>query len=771
MGKIRKILENELVGGVTSEEIYPVTSTKSVYNETNKRLDLILSSNTVVNISTTYNDTGSENILTFTSAINKVIESDRVLGFQGKFKNVNGIYTYVVFKGGDVTQWLDSTQWIISPTQAIKELNISDYYPLNSSYHTLNTAINSIEDFFKVLGLEIYFKTSPTEYERYVYRGSSLDNTAFLNTNNWELISTTGRYGNLQYLEDVNNVTSSGMYIANNTAINIPNNTESWYIEHHNFKDTTKAKQVATGVNSGIMFFRLKRTNLWGYWSQINTSGGGSGSAVNHSDLQNISIIEGYPYDNAIHLNAENAQKLLALRNIFIEEGNNIKVVTDVLENGDYVYNISTADNYISKTKDDEAQGLISFFKGIYSHVISVFRDGLRSLEFVSNIFSGKGFGIYKDESGQWHLEIDHIEVRKTLRALQLIIQEIEVEGGIRMQGSAIMLADRVEDLGDIENAYRIYFDSKGGKISNQFKIGDQARCHRVNTASELAISYYWRVVKEIGVDYIEVYKNNINTKTKLDLDTNSLITIPIEVDAGSSEPLAGDVIVGCGNITNTDRMAYIITTTIGPDTPKTEEWSYVNDFRPSHNFNLSKLRTATKEVIQADQVTFKTRKGEKPVSLPVEEWIENFSVGNYPEQYTYEGSTWLCLSTNVTDNPNSASGHWLCTVSKGDANYMIYILPSRGADFYRESSVYNATLTAKIYKLEEDITDTLHASCFVWERESENTAGDPIWNQLHLNVGNVLTLTREDLIGDTLFKLSVYSMNGQFLQQKTLIF
>lgn len=42
MGKIKKILENELVGGTQTTDVYPVTSTKAVYNENNERLDNVL---------------------------------------------------------------------------------------------------------------------------------------------------------------------------------------------------------------------------------------------------------------------------------------------------------------------------------------------------------------------------------------------------------------------------------------------------------------------------------------------------------------------------------------------------------------------------------------------------------------------------------------------------------------------------------------------------------------------------------------------------------
>lgn len=42
MGKIKKLLENELVGGTQTTDVYPITSTKAVYDENNERLDNII---------------------------------------------------------------------------------------------------------------------------------------------------------------------------------------------------------------------------------------------------------------------------------------------------------------------------------------------------------------------------------------------------------------------------------------------------------------------------------------------------------------------------------------------------------------------------------------------------------------------------------------------------------------------------------------------------------------------------------------------------------
>lgn len=43
MGKIKKLTETELVGGSSSTDVYPVTSTRAVYDANNKDLDTILS--------------------------------------------------------------------------------------------------------------------------------------------------------------------------------------------------------------------------------------------------------------------------------------------------------------------------------------------------------------------------------------------------------------------------------------------------------------------------------------------------------------------------------------------------------------------------------------------------------------------------------------------------------------------------------------------------------------------------------------------------------
>lgn len=79
MGKVRKLLESELVGGTLSEDVYPVTSCAAVYRSDNKRLDDILKKNLPVNASTINAGEGQQS-MTLAQAIAAVPVSIRALG-------------------------------------------------------------------------------------------------------------------------------------------------------------------------------------------------------------------------------------------------------------------------------------------------------------------------------------------------------------------------------------------------------------------------------------------------------------------------------------------------------------------------------------------------------------------------------------------------------------------------------------------------------------------------------------------------------------------
>lgn len=128
MGKIKKILENELVGGTQSTDVYPVTSVKAVYDEDNERLDHILARRGTINVSTNYNtDHHTAEVLTLSGAVAKVPSADRVLGFTMTFNSSDGWKMYQ-FTGDSVSSWGDLTYWeeIIKTPNIVNDIGDSE---------------------------------------------------------------------------------------------------------------------------------------------------------------------------------------------------------------------------------------------------------------------------------------------------------------------------------------------------------------------------------------------------------------------------------------------------------------------------------------------------------------------------------------------------------------------------------------------------------------------------------------------------------------------
>lgn len=132
MGKIKKILENELVNGTQTTDVYPVTSVKAVYDENNERLDHILARRGVVNVSTNYNDDHIAEVLTLSQAMAKVPSSDRVLGFTMTFLSSDGWKTYQ-FTGDSISNWSDATKWdpVLHSSEVLQELGNSKTAPVS----------------------------------------------------------------------------------------------------------------------------------------------------------------------------------------------------------------------------------------------------------------------------------------------------------------------------------------------------------------------------------------------------------------------------------------------------------------------------------------------------------------------------------------------------------------------------------------------------------------------------------------------------------------
>lgn len=169
----------------------------------------------------------------------------------------------------------------------------------------------------------------------------------------------------------------------------------------------------------------------------------------------------------------------------------------------------------------------------------------------------GAGYKLWSDEKGS-NLDIDNILVRKTMTVFEMLIQQIQHQGGIVLYTAASIKCTKVEDT---EVGYKCYFDTKGGSLVNLFVVGDQARCQRFDSENTQK-KYYWRYVTEIGEDYIILSKS--------------------DCDEGSDIPEEGDNIVQLGHRTDAKRMAAKMSIMVGDNTPRDEYYEGINSYNLS---------------------------------------------------------------------------------------------------------------------------------------------------------------------------------------------
>lgn len=125
MGVIRKLKDKELVGGTQDEEVYPVTSTQSVYNSHNKTLDQLLALNLPINISANYFGNHSATAYSLQEAISAVPIYDRRIGFVGTFLSKDltpNKWVTIQYNGVSVDSgaWINPDNWV----QMLSELDI-----------------------------------------------------------------------------------------------------------------------------------------------------------------------------------------------------------------------------------------------------------------------------------------------------------------------------------------------------------------------------------------------------------------------------------------------------------------------------------------------------------------------------------------------------------------------------------------------------------------------------------------------------------------------
>jgi hypothetical protein len=246
---------------------------------------------------------------------------------------------------------------------------------------------------------------------------------------------------------------------------------------------------------------------------------------------------------------------------------------------------------YLSKVKDDEAAGLITFLRGLRvgagykfdenGNILadsidannlnvggsSVFAGDLSSPDFVAGFLTGKGWRLKNEPvenaagviENKYNLELDNLIVRGSMRIFEMIISQLLGENDNR-----IFTAMMEVDYFDAESG-RVYLDTKEGRMYNSFRKGDYIMVQQYNGLpseenDHYVTKHYELLVKEVGTEG--------EGEDRLAWVTFENFISPM---AGATPEMLikkRDTFVRVDNVSDPDRKGIIQVMTVGSDTP-----------------------------------------------------------------------------------------------------------------------------------------------------------------------------------------------------------
>lgn len=187
--------------------------------------------------------------------------------------------------------------------------------------------------------------------------------------------------------------------------------------------------------------------------------------------------------------------------------------------------------HYLRKDKDDEANGVIRFLRGLTvgrtgdgygvtgegaATLSSCVVESVRNAEATDEdrtIVGGKGFDLYMGKDGKSHLYVDYLTTRTKFFAASAEVRKVSYSGGTTLfsnAGSTIMKVAHVLDDAGVTVGYKCYAAADDGttRTANWWHVGMMALCQTFNVkageSENLANRYYWRLVVGTGQETLE---------------------------------------------------------------------------------------------------------------------------------------------------------------------------------------------------------------------------------------------------------------------------
>lgn len=224
---------------------------------------------------------------------------------------------------------------------------------------------------------------------------------------------------------------------------------------------------------------------------------------------------------------------------------------------------------FLSKLKDDTAQGLITFLKGLKSQDVIKAINGM-SLGNGENYVNGngdanlsdvvvdrihdknstpsdrviigaQGFDLYMGDDGKSHLFVDYLTARTRMFAASVEIRKVSYSGGTTIFSNAGSQIAKVSYIWDAAKekviAYKCYAFADDGttKTMNWWHVGMMALCQTFNVkageSENLANRYYWRMVVGVGQEKLDGKLYDYVILSNIKEFQGNLLTIPTYSD------------------------------------------------------------------------------------------------------------------------------------------------------------------------------------------------------------------------------------------------
>lgn len=411
---------------------------------------------------------------------------------------------------------------------------------------------------------------------------------------------------------------------------------------------------------------------------------------------------------------------------------------------------------FLSKLTPDTAQELITFLKGVaFNNGAGIDGEGnalLKAIQTLGFERTINGFGIWLDEKGRAHGQIDYLEVigKAIFRSLQ-IDEYKHIGGNIVLSGANAI----IEKVVPVSGGWKCYLHTDDGEkaITNDWEPGDQALCQTFNIRAgvyeNVSNRYYWRCVSEVA-------QKSATEKAYIVITADDAYR---DKSTDNDAPMAGDNIVLCGHNTLWD-VANGIDPTLHRNrmnvtmiTTSKEEGGTIEVYRNIHDFSLSKGNaifhlSSDKIYMNSQRFEWISADGERiPNVIYRGDWTVGTVAARY-EAWYYGGGTWLSIEDGNTDEPTEQSPKWKHYATKGEdgtSPYTVQILSESGGNIIHNGQGQIA-LVATVLHGEQDITASLLPNQFSWTIQTGNAQFDTAWNARHEAIGNRTTISAEEV-------------------------